>query len=73
MEIVIAVVIGIVVGSVLTVLVMGSLSSGNLRIDQSIPEEDPYLFLELTKSVSMILHKKFVILKVRAEDFIPHK
>lgn len=73
MEIVIAVVIGVVVGSVLTVLVMGSLSSGNLRIDQSIPEEDPYLFLELTKSVSMILHKKFVILKVRAEDFIPHK
>ena len=72
MEIVIAVVIGIVVGS-LTVLVMGSLSSGNLRIDQSIPEEDPYLFLELTKSVSTILHKKFVILKVRAEDFIPHK
>lgn len=73
MEIVIAVVIGIVVGSVLTILVMGSLSSGNLRVDQSIPEEDPYLFLELTKSVSMILHKKFVILKVRAEDFIPHK
>lgn len=73
MEIVIAVVIGIVVGSILTVLVMGSLSSGNLRIDQSIPEEDPYLFLELTKSVSTILHKKFVILKVRAEDFIPHK
>lgn len=73
MEIVIAVVIGVVVGSVLTVLVMDSLSSGNLRIDQSIPEEDPYLFLELTKSVSMILHKKFVILKVRAEDFIPHK
>lgn len=73
MEIVIAVVIGIVVGSVLTILVMGSLSSGNLRIDQSIPEEDPYLFLELTKSVSTILYKKFVILKVRAEDFIPHK
>lgn len=38
-----------------------------------IPEDEPYLFLELTRNVSTILRKKFVVLKVRAEDFIPHK
>lgn len=73
MDIVIAVIIGAIVGALITLLIFTSISSGNLRVDQSIPEDDPYLFLELTKSVSTILKKKFVVLKVRAEDFIPHK
>jgi len=73
MEIVVGIAIGIVIGAVVTYLVFGAFSVGSLRVDQSIPEDDPYLFLELTKSVSTILKKKFVVLKVRAEDFIPHK
>lgn len=73
MEIVVGIAIGIVIGAVVTCLVFGAFSVGSLRVDQSIPEDDPYLFLELTKSVSTILKKKFVVLKVRAEDFIPHK
>lgn len=73
MEIVVGIAIGIVIGAVVTCLVFGVFSVGSLRVDQSIPEDDPYLFLELTKNVSTILKKKFVVLKVRAEDFIPHK
>jgi len=73
MEIVVGIAIGIVIGAVVTCLVFSAFSVGSLRVDQSIPEDDPYLFLELTKSVSTILKKKFVVLKVRAEDFIPHK
>lgn len=73
MEIVVGIAIGIVIGAVVTCLVFGAFSVGSLRVDQSIPEDDPYLFLELTKNVSTILKKKFVVLKVRAEDFIPHK
>lgn len=73
MEVVISIAIGIIIGSVVTCLVFGAFSVGSLRVDQSIPEDDPYLFLELTKSVSTILKKKFVVLKVQAEDFIPHK
>lgn len=73
MEVVIGIAIGIIIGSVVTCLVFGAFSVGSLRVDQSIPEDDPYLFLELTKNVSTILKKKFVVLKVRAEDFIPHK
>lgn len=73
MEIVVSIAIGIVIGAVVTCLVFGAFGVGSLRVDQSIPEDDPYLFLELTKNVSTILKKKFVVLKVRAEDFIPHK
>lgn len=73
MEIVIGIIVGIIIGGFITCLIFGAFGVGNLRVDHSIPEDGPYLFLELTKSVSTILKKKFVVLKVRAEDFIPHK
>lgn len=73
MGIVIAVIVGVIVGAVVTALIVKTHLSGNLRIDHSIPEDDPYMFLELNKSVSTVLRKKFVVLTVRAEDFIPHK
>lgn len=73
MEIVISIIVGIIIGGVATCLILGAFGVGNLRVDQSIPEDGPYLFLELTENVSTILKKKFVVLKVRAEDFIPHK
>jgi len=73
MEIVIGIIVGIVIGAVATCLIFGAFSVGSLRVDHSIPEDEPYLFLELTRNVSTILRKKFVVLKVRAEDFIPHK
>lgn len=73
MEIVIGIIVGIVIGAVATCLIFGAFSVGSLRVDHSIPEDEPYLFLELTRNVNTILKKKFVVLKVRAEDFIPHK
>lgn len=73
MDIAIAVIVGIIIGVVAAMLIFGAFGVGNLRVDHSIPEDDPYMFLELTKSVSTVLKKKFVVLKVRAENFIPHK
>lgn len=73
MEIVIAVIIGILIGTAATGLIVSRNLSGNLRIDHSIPEDAPYMFLELNKSISTVIRKKFVVLKVKAEDFIPHK
>ena len=73
MEIVIGIIVGIIIGAVAVCLIFGAFSVGSLRIDHSIPEDEPYLFLELTRNVSTILRKKFVVLKVRAEDFIPQK
>ena len=73
MDIVIAVIVGVIVGVLATLLIFSIISAGNLRVDRSITEDNPYLFLELAKSVNMVLKKKFVVLKVRVEDFIPHK
>lgn len=73
MDIVIAVIVGAIVGILITLFIFSAISAGNLRVDHSIPEDEPYLFLELTKSVSTVLKKKFVVLRVRVEDFIPHK
>lgn len=46
---------------------------GKLRIDRSDPEDGPYLFLELSKSIDLFESKKHIILEVKSEDFIPHK
>ena len=46
---------------------------GNLRIDNSDPDYGPYMFLELEKGVGDISSKKHVILKVKKENYIPHK
>lgn len=46
---------------------------GNLRIDQSDPTEDPYLFLELFNGVHTFSDKKTVHLKVRAENYVSQK
>lgn len=73
MGIAIATIAGIIIGVIMSSLFVRTHLSGNLRVDHSIPEDDSYLFLELSKSVSTILKKKFVILKIRVEDFIPHK
>lgn len=73
MDIVIAVIVGAIAGVIITLLIFSTISAGNLRLDQSISEDDPYLFLELTKSISAVFKKKFVVLRVRVEDFIPHK
>ena len=46
---------------------------GNLRIDQSDPTEDPYLFLELFNGIHTFSDKKTVHLKVRAENYVSQK
>ena len=47
---------------------------GNLRVDQSDPSDAPYLFLELDAgtNVNTIIRSKYVTLRVKVEDFIPH-
>ena len=46
---------------------------GNLRIDRSQKDEQPYLFLELKKQVNDICGKKYVVFKVRDKNFDTHK
>ena len=46
---------------------------GDLRIDNSDPEYGPYMFLELSKWIEDVSSKKYVVLKVKFENFIPQK
>ena len=45
-------------------------SVGTLRVDQSDPTEQPYLFLELDKSVETVTNKKYVLFRVIKKNFI---
>jgi len=46
---------------------------GSLRIDRSDPEDGPYLFLTLSKEISELARKPFVILRVELKERHPHK
>lgn len=46
---------------------------GCLRIDRSLKDEEPYLFLELSENVNDISGRKYVIFKVCDENFDTHK
>ena len=66
------VVIGILIGFIGASVIRRKHPVGFLRIDKSDPD-GPYLFLELKKSINEIVTQKTVLLKVKREDFIPHK
>lgn len=69
---VIYVVVGIMIGFVVSSIICRKHSVGFLRIDKSDPD-GPYLFLELKKSVNEIIAQRTILLEVKREDFIPHK
>lgn len=73
MEVLIACMLGLIVGCVVTVIVTRIRSIGSLRIDYSDPDDGPYLWLELTSRPANFEHKKFVMLRVKAEDYISRK
>lgn len=69
---VIYVVVGILIGYVVSSIIRRKHPVGFLRIDKSDPD-GPYLFLELKKNVNEIIAQRTVLLEVKREDFIPHK
>lgn len=70
--VVIYVVVGILIGYVISSIIRRKHPVGFLRIDKSDPD-GPYLFLELKKNVNEIIAQRTVLLEVKREDFIPHK
>lgn len=63
---------GVLVGTIIYAIAIKTASVGTLRIDQSDPEDSPYLFLELEKNLSTIVSKKYVIMKVDLKNYISH-
>ena len=70
MEIVIAFVIGLIVGGVVMTAIYRVKRIGTLRLDTSDPDEPPYMFLELRKNIGNIWNKKYVILDVNNKPYI---
>ena len=72
MNLAIIFVLGGSVGAIFTVIIFRLFLVGTLRVDHSDPD-GPFLFLELSKRIEAVVSKKYVVLKVKAKDFIPHK
>ena len=70
---VILIIAGIAIGLIIAAIRNEFRYVGSLRIDKSDPTENPYLFLEIDDSVGNISNRKYIILRVKREDFIPRK
>lgn len=46
---------------------------GTLRIDQSDPDDVPYLFAELEVPVEVLMRREYVVMKVNVEDYVSHE
>lgn len=73
MEVAIVFVIGLLIGLISMDVISRIDSIGTLRVDDSLPDEGPYLFLELTKDINHIRRKKYIVLKVNTDSYIPHE
>ena len=62
--------LGFMVGIVSFLVYLIVRSLGTLRVDQSDPTEQPYLFLELDKPVETVTNKKYVLFRVIKKNFI---
>lgn len=62
--------VGVILGVFIFYLIFVKSSVGKLRIDRSDISDKPYMFLELSKPVSHVSSKKFVIFHVSNENFI---
>ena len=62
--------LGFMVGIVSFLVYLIVRSVGTLRVDQSDPTEQPYLFLELDKPVESVINKKYVLFRVVKKNFI---
>ena len=75
--VVVGILVGGFVGCIITrnAMIKKSLDSlvGTLRVDTSDPDDNPYMFLELSKNVTDVTSKKSVLLKVSTENYISQK
>ena len=74
MQIIIAFVLGLLIGIFTASRAFRKPSAGNLRVDTSDQQDGPYMFLELTESGAKSLKTaKQVTLDVKLENYISQK
>ena len=67
-ECIVSAVIGLVIG-----IKCHNKPVGTLRVDQSDPDDNPYLFLELSGDPKKLTNQKYITLKVNIENYVSHK
>lgn len=74
MELVIVFVVGVIFGGILVRTLHQPKTVGSLRIDNSDPDSEPYLFLELTRAnVYDIYNQKYVTFDVNTQNYVSQK
>lgn len=65
--------LGILICIIVAIIYVKIRYFGVLRVDTSDPEEPPYLFFEVSKSMDAILKKeRFVVLKILPKNYVSH-
>jgi hypothetical protein len=64
------VLIGVILGMILTLIYFASRSIGTIIIDQSDPMDEPYLFLDLDKPIESFMKQKHALIRIRKRNFI---
>lgn len=65
--------VGLVFGNVLTAVILRSRMSGSIIIDNSEPDSEPLLYLELTEPTDLLKKKKTAEFSIKTKNFISHK
>ena len=66
--------VGILIGLLVSRFIFKDKPIGSLRVDQSDQDSEPYLFLELDQGgMNDIYKKQFVRLRVKIKNYISHK
>ena len=74
MSLIIVLLIGVVIGMLVSRFIFREKPVGSLRVDESDPDSGPYLFLELDRSGADAIYKqRYVRLRVELKNYISHK
>lgn len=66
-------ILGFVAGFISACIAVLRLKIGTLRVDQSDPNDEPYMFLEISRNTGDFTDRKYVLLDVRHENYISQK
>jgi len=66
-------IIGVAIGCAAVLLLTRYRSVGFLRVDQSDPQDGPFLFLELDQDVQSVMSNKYIILQVKVQNYPSQK
>lgn len=71
---VICLIVGILIGLLVSRFIFKDKPIGSLRVDSSDPDSGPYLFLEVDPGrMDNIYKKQYVRLRVKIKNYISHK